>query len=79
MAKFLLLFLCFMQCCFSQSEKTISGVVIANDVLIAGVDVINDRSRISQTSNASGQFFIMAKIGDTLIFHYKPTFKSFFI
>ncbi len=74
MPKFLLLFLCSIQCCFAQTDKTIEGVVIGNDVLIAGVDVINDRSRISQTTNSAGHFSIVAQVGDTLIFnstHYQ--------
>ena len=69
MPKFLLLFLCSIQCCFSQTEKNITGVAIGNDVLLSGVDVINDRSRTSQTTNDLGQFSITAQVGDTLIFH----------
>lgn len=69
MPKFLLLFLCFIQCGFAQTEKTITGVAIGNDVLLSGVDAINDRSRTSQTTNSAGQFSIAAQPGDTLIFH----------
>ena len=69
MPKFLLLFLCTIQCCFSQTDKKISGVILSGDIYLEGVDIINDRSRISETSNSSGQFSIMAQVGDTLIFH----------
>ena len=69
MHKILLLFLCSIQCCLAQTEKNITGVVVANDLLISDVDVINDRTRTSQTSNSAGQFSILAQVGDTLIFH----------
>lgn len=69
MPKILLLFLFSIQCCLAQTEKNITGVVVANDVLIAGVDVINDRTRTSHTSDSAGQFSVEAQVGDTLIFH----------
>ncbi len=75
MPKFLLLFLCSIQCCFSQTDKTIHGIVIANDVLLSKVDVINDRSWISQTTNSAGEFSILTQVGDTLIFH-SPNFVT---
>ncbi len=75
MPKFLLFFLCSITCCFSQTEKTISGIVVANDVLVERVDVINDRTRTSQSTNSSGQFSILAQVGDILIFH-SPRFAA---
>ena len=69
MTKYLLLFLCFIQYSYAQTDKTVMGVVIGNDALLSGVDVINDRSRTSQTINILGQFSIAAQVGDTLIFH----------
>lgn len=69
MPKFLLFFLCSIQCCFSQTDKNIEGIVISDGILLAGVDVINDRSRTSQITNTSGHFSILAQVGDTLIFH----------
>lgn len=61
--------LCSIQCCFSQTGKIVSGIVVSDDLLLKGVDVINDRSRLSETTNGVGHFSIMAQVEDTLIFH----------
>ena len=69
MPRFLILLLCSIQCCFSQTDKIVSGNVVSDELLLKGVDVINDRSRLSETTNGLGHFSIMAQVGDTLIFH----------
>lgn len=56
---------------FSQSEKTLKGVVSSEDLMISGVDVINKTSEKSTRTNENGEFVISVKANDFLIFYSK--------
>lgn len=63
---FLLLFVC--QFGFSQTEKLINGKVLHEQFPVEKVDVVNFSSKKIIVTNASGEFSILAKAGDELIF-----------
>ena len=63
---FLLLFVC--QFGFSQTEKLINGKVLHEQFPVEKVDVVNFSSKKIIVTNASGEFSIMVKAGDELIF-----------
>lgn len=63
---FLLLFV--LQPSFSQTEKLIHGKVLHEQLPVEKVDVVNFSSKKVAITNAIGEFSIMAKAGDELIF-----------
>lgn len=54
--------------CFSQTEKLISGKVSCQGDFIKGVDVINFNSKKNTTTTEFGDFFLIAKANDVLVF-----------
>jgi len=63
---FLLLFV--LQSGFSQTEKLIHGKVLHEQFPVEKVDIVNFSSKKIIVTNASGEFSILAKAGDELIF-----------
>ncbi|MBP6425094.1 MAG: hypothetical protein KA278_05180 [Flavobacterium sp.] len=53
---------------FSQSEKSIKGIVLSDNFPIPKVDVVNFNSKMSTTTDGEGKFVLSGKIGETLIF-----------
>lgn len=53
---------------FSQTEKLINGKVLHEQFPVEKVDVVNFSSKKITVTNASGEFSILAKAGDELIF-----------
>jgi len=49
-------------------QDSIDGKIIANYGRLEGVYVVNLRTEVMATTNASGSFSIAAKVGDTIIF-----------
>lgn len=61
----------FTVCCFSQSEITLTGYIISDKLPASGIEVINLNTEKSAVSNSNGQFQIIAKVADVLIFYSK--------
>ena len=53
---------------FSQTEKLINGKVLHEQFPVGKVDVVNFSSKKVAVTNAAGEFSIMVKSGDELIF-----------
>jgi hypothetical protein len=53
---------------FSQTEKPIKGKVTSDDYAIQGVEILNLRSKKTTITNTDGDFSILAKAKDTLMF-----------
>lgn len=53
---------------FSQTEKTLKGKVLYEQFPVEKVDVVNFISKKVAVTNAAGEFSIMVKSGDELIF-----------
>ena len=66
---FLLFFV--LQSGFSQTEKTLKGKVMFDNFLLKNVDVINKTTRTSTTTNAKGEFVLLAKVNDSIVFYSK--------
>lgn len=49
-------------------QNTFNGKIIANAGDVEGVYVVNTRTEVMAVTNASGDFSIEAKVGDTLVF-----------
>ena len=49
-------------------QNTFNGKIIANTGEVEGVYVVNTRTEVMAVTNASGDFSIEAKVGDTLVF-----------
>ena len=64
----LAVFLFVFQIGFSQTEKSIKGTVLSNNFPIAKVDVINVDTKKSTITDINGNFFILGKTGNLLIF-----------
>jgi hypothetical protein len=70
--KLLLVFSMFLyQISFSQTENSLKGKVLFDNILLQNVDVINKTSKISTTTNAKGEFIITAKANDSIYFYAK--------
>jgi len=67
----LFLFLLIYQFSFSQTEKLLKGVVSSENFLLYNVDVINKTSQKSTTTNENGEFEIVVKTNDSLLFYRK--------
>lgn len=65
----IVLFLVFItQFAFSQSEKLIHGKIVVKDAVPQGIHIINLVSQKETVSDAKGEFAIMAKPDDLLVF-----------
>lgn len=64
---FLLLFFVF-QSTFSQTEKLIDGKVLHERFPVGKVEVVNFNSKKTTITNAAGEFSIVVKTGDALLF-----------
>lgn len=53
---------------FSQTEKSIKGIVLSDNFPIPKVDVVNFNSKRSTTTDGEGKFVLSGKQGETLIF-----------
>lgn len=68
-AKILVSILLFIsQFVFPQTEKLIKGRVLCNDQPIQGIEVVNLVSEKTTTTNSNGEFSILAKAEDMLVF-----------
>ncbi|TDE55460.1 hypothetical protein [Flavobacterium sp. GT3P67] len=56
------------QSSFSQSEKSIKGIVLYEKFPVGKVEVANFNSKKTTITNAAGEFFIIVKTGDALVF-----------
>ena len=65
--KFLLFFLLFSAVAFSQ-EKMIQGKITSDGNPVEGIDIVNLVNEKSAKSNANGEFQILAKAEDLLVF-----------
>jgi hypothetical protein len=67
--KILALLLIFvLQNSFAQSEKLFKGTVLSNNFPIAKVDVVNVDTKKNTTTDTNGNFSILGKTGDLLVF-----------
>lgn len=55
----------------SQTEKLLHGKVVAQDLPLKNVEVINKTAKISTRTNESGEFSISVNIKDSLLFFSK--------
>lgn len=62
------------QLSISQTEKLINGKVLSQNLPINKVEVINKTTKISTKTNELGEFSILAKMQDSLIFYSKDYF-----
>lgn len=62
------------QLSISQTEKLINGKVLSQNLPINKVEVINKTTKISTKTNELGEFSILVKIQDSLIFYSKDYF-----
>ncbi len=53
---------------FSQTEKSIKGIVLSDNFPIPKVDVVNFNSKMSTATDGEGKFVLSGKLGETLIF-----------
>ena len=59
------------QLSISQPEKLLHGKVVSDNILLKNVEVINKTSKISTRTNEAGEFSILAKEKDSLLFFSK--------
>jgi len=64
------------QISISQTEKLVHGKVLSQNTPLNKVEVINKTTKISTKTNELGEFSILAKAQDSLIFFYKDSFFS---
>ncbi|MTH15144.1 hypothetical protein [Flavobacterium sp. LC2016-01] len=64
------------QLSISQTEKLINGKVLSENIPLKKVEVINKTTKISTKTNELGEFSILVKAHDSLIFFYKDSFFS---
>lgn len=62
------------QLSISQTEKLINGKVLSQNLPINKVEVINKTTKISIKTNELGEFSILVKMQDSLIFYSKDYF-----
>lgn len=67
----LFLFFFFYQLSFSQSRKSLKGILSSDSFLLQNVDVINKTSQKSTITNEKGEFIIEVKAHDSLFFYSK--------
>jgi len=51
-----------------NNEKLLHGIIVADDASVSGVDVVNLANEKVTVTNAKGEFFILAKADDILVF-----------
>jgi hypothetical protein len=51
-----------------NNEKLLHGIIVADDASVSGVDVVNLANEKATFTNAKGEFFILAKADDILVF-----------
>ena len=51
-----------------HNEKLLHGIIVAEDASVSGVDVVNLVNEKVTVTNAKGEFFILAKADDILVF-----------
>jgi hypothetical protein len=51
---------------FTQSEKSLHGIVLSEGKAIGNIDIVNTNSKKSSTTDSNGNFSILAKTGDEL-------------
>ncbi|TRX22953.1 hypothetical protein FNW25_10155 [Flavobacterium franklandianum] len=79
-AKLLILILLFtFPFCYSQTDKPLKGIVLCDDVPVQGIEVVNLVSGKTSITNTNGEFSIVAKAEDMLVFvsknhYYKRLF-----
>ena len=54
-----------------RNEKLLQGIIAADDALLSGVDVVNLGNEKVTVTNSKGEFFILAKADDILVFSSK--------
>ncbi|WJS96104.1 hypothetical protein NYQ10_06515 [Flavobacterium johnsoniae] len=64
------------QLSISQTEKVLNGKVLSQNIPLNKVEVINKTAKTSTRTNELGEFSILAKVQDSLIFFYKDSFFS---
>ena len=55
----------------NQNEKLLQGIIAADDALISGIDVVNLGNEKVTLTNSKGEFSILAKADDILVFSSK--------
>ncbi|KAF2339854.1 hypothetical protein [Flavobacterium tistrianum] len=58
----------------SQTDKLLHGKVVSQNLILKNVEVINKTAKTSTTTNASGEFTIVVKAQDSLLFFAKNYF-----
>ena len=71
MIRLLLLLFCIFQLGFSQTEKRILGTVLSDGIPLQNVDVINLETKQIVVTDVKGNFSILTKLNETLIFVVK--------
>jgi hypothetical protein len=56
---------------FSQTEKLIHGIVLYEQFSLEKVDVINKTTQKSTTTDAKGEFALLVKANDSIVFYSK--------
>ncbi|WET04815.1 hypothetical protein [Flavobacterium sp. YJ01] len=64
------------QLSISQTEKVLNGKVLSQNIPLNKVEVINKTAKTSTRTNELGEFSILVKVQDSLIFFYKDSFFS---
>ena len=54
-----------------RNEKLLQGIIVADDALLSGIDVVNLGNEKVTVTNSKGEFFILAKADDILVFSSK--------
>jgi len=54
-----------------RNEKLLQGIIAADDALLSGIDVVNLGNEKVTVTNSKGEFFILAKADDILVFSSK--------
>ena len=66
---FLVLFLlCQVIFCQSNDRKEIQGIIRADSTLVEGVNIVNETTQKTTSSNQNGKFVLFVKEGDILVF-----------
>jgi hypothetical protein len=65
---------------FSQTEKLIQGKVLYNDLPLQGIEIINLASKKTTITDSDGQFYLLVKAKDSLMFISKNyEYKKIFL
>ena len=58
-----------------RNEKILQGIIAADDALLSGIDVVNLGNEKVTVTNNKGEFSILAKADDILVFSSKSMEK----